>query len=304
MPNVKLILFADDMALLSDNLEDLRQFTLILIEYLLERSLQLNFDKCKIVKFRNKGRGRLRKTDSFVVNDEAVEFVPEFTYLGVTFQSSGRSFSTHMSKKARAAIFATAKLTSLSKSSVNTALKLFDLAVAPIASYGIQVMWPYLTLHDLIKLESVKSRYLKKALGLSKFMKSRLTYKLADTDFFVKDLMSRFSLPETPTSSKFIRNQLFKFSQIEPEIYDTPAMVNQTWKAACYANRHVITRHACHGFHFVLCQTKEYHSVAKPTCVCELCGKSMELYHLFNCDMNQSSLTQVAKTANYISKNK
>ncbi|CAB3374465.1 Hypothetical predicted protein [Cloeon dipterum] len=43
-----------------------------------------------------------------------------------------------MSKKARAAIFATAKLTSLSKSSINTALKIVDLALAPIASYGIQ----------------------------------------------------------------------------------------------------------------------------------------------------------------------
>jgi hypothetical protein len=32
---------------------------------------------------------------------------------------------------------------------MDTALKIFDLAISPIASYGIEAIWPYLTTADL-----------------------------------------------------------------------------------------------------------------------------------------------------------
>ncbi|CAB3387087.1 Hypothetical predicted protein [Cloeon dipterum] len=295
-PNVKIILFADDMVLLSSSLDDIRRSLELLISYLAFRELELNFDKCKILKFRNKGRGRLKNTDSLIVHNMPIEFVNEFTYLGVVFQASGISFSKHVAKKVRAAILATAALKNLAKSSLSTALKLFDLAIAPIASYGIQVIWPYLTLNDLQKLETAKSRFLKKALCLSKFMKSRLAYKLADTEFFVDKLCSRFSLPRTQNYNKFIDNQLFKISEIDPEFYGAPAMVNPSWKSVCYDMRHALTRHACHDFHFLLCKTKNYHSSAIGECVCKFCDKNIGFYHFFSCDKNEMSLAQAANS--------
>ncbi|CAB3374427.1 Hypothetical predicted protein [Cloeon dipterum] len=293
-PDVKMILYADDMVLLSSSLDDIRRSLELLIDYLAFRDLELNFDKCKIMKFRNKGRGRLAKSDTLIVKNEPIEFVSEFTYLGVVFQSSGISFSKHIAKKVRAAILATAALQSLPKSSLSTALKIFDLAVAPIASYGIQVIWPYLTLHDLNKLETVKSRFLKKALCLSKFMKSRLAYELADSEFFMEKLASQFSLPESPTFDKFIDNQLFKISEIDPAFYGAPAMVEQSWKNVCYTMRHALTRHACHGFHFLLCKRKIYHTSATKECVCKLCDKEIDFYHFLSCDKNDLSLSQAA----------
>ncbi|CAB3388479.1 Hypothetical predicted protein [Cloeon dipterum] len=293
-PDVKIILYADDMVLLSSSLDDIRRSLELLIDYLAFRDLELNFDKCKIMKFRKKGRGRLAKSDTLIVKNEPIEFVSEFTYLGVVFQSSGISFSKHIAKKVRAAILATAALKSLPKSSLSTALKIFDLAVAPIASYGIQVIWPYLTLHDLNKLETVKSRFLKKALCLSKFMKSRLAYELADSEFFMEKLASPFSLPESPTFDKFIDNQLFKISEIDPAFYGAPAMVEQSWKNVCYTMRHALTRHACHGFHFLLCKRKIYHTSATKECVCKLCDKEIDFYHFLSCDKNDLSLSQAA----------
>jgi hypothetical protein len=57
--------------------------------------------------------------------------------------------------------------------SIEAGLKLFDLAIAPIASYAIEVIWPFLTKNDFQKLETAESRFLKRLLGLSKVNKSR-----------------------------------------------------------------------------------------------------------------------------------
>jgi hypothetical protein len=56
-----------------------------------------------------------------------------------------------------------------------------------MASYGIEVVWPFLSKNDLEKLERVKTRYLKKVLGWSKFSWSRYVYELVDADLFVSD---------------------------------------------------------------------------------------------------------------------
>lgn len=283
------------MVVLSDKLEDLRGFLPSLIAYLTDRSLELNFKKCKILKFRTNGRGRLAKCDRLEINSTEIEFVTDFTYLGVTFQPSGVSFSKHVGRKTRAAQLASLRLKSLQKSSLSTALKLFDLAIAPIASYGIEAIWPFLSLNDLVKLESVKSRFLKKALCLSKYMKSRLAYKLADTEFFVSNLVQKFSLPETSSYIKFMESQSMKASNIAPEFFDTPAMTNQCWKSTFCDNRHIFTRYACHGFHYVLCKVKEYHCEEKKDCICKFCDQTATLYHFLCCEKRTISLSDASK---------
>jgi hypothetical protein len=65
-------------------------------------------------------------------------------------------------KRLRAALFATYNIHELNNLSIETALKLFDLKVSPIASSGIEIIWPNLTKLDLENIERVKTRYLKK----------------------------------------------------------------------------------------------------------------------------------------------
>jgi Reverse transcriptase (RNA-dependent DNA polymerase) len=304
-PTIKLLIYADDILLLSENLNDIQRFLNRLVTYLSERSLKLNASKCKILKFTKKGKGRPKNSDVLLIENENVEFVSEFTYLGVKFQASGTSFSKHIAKRVKAAVFAFSKINSLSKSSVDTALKLFDLAIAPVASYGIEVIWPFLSLHDLEHLETVKSRFLKKALCLSKFNKSRLVYELADTGSFIEELRLKYSLPETESYIKFINNRLFKISEIDLKFYDTPAMTDPTWKRACFEDRHIFTRFACHGYHYVLCcsalnarknQKKDYHASARPSCKCSKCGQHMGTYHFSECADNDLSLTEASKS--------
>ncbi|CAB3387477.1 Hypothetical predicted protein [Cloeon dipterum] len=91
-------------------------------------------------------------------------------------------------------------------------------------------------------------------------------------------------------------NGLFKISEIDPEFYGAPAMVNPSWKSVCYDMRHALTRHACHDFHFLLCKTKNYHSSAIGECVCKFCDKNIGFYHFFSCDKNEMSLAQAANS--------
>jgi Reverse transcriptase (RNA-dependent DNA polymerase) len=294
-PSIKILLYADDIVLLGANLQDIQKALAEIKMYLLQRKLKLNLDKCKIVKFRKGGKGRYKKDDILTLDGQKLEFISDFCYLGVVFQSSGFSFSKHILKRVKASYFAISKLTLIHKSSIETALKLFDLAISPIASYGIEIVWENLNKEDLYNLETVKSRFLKKVLGLSKYTKSRFTYKLANTDFFVNDLRKRFSLPNTPAYEKFLENKIFAQNQINPDFYTTPAMCNDKWKSANFDNRHTITRYACHGFHYILCKNKTFHALAKESCICELCNSKIGQYHFFKCKNNTKTLTQASK---------
>jgi hypothetical protein len=294
-PNVKMLLYADDIVLLCKNLNELRDVLVDIKNYLLQRKLQLNFEKCKIVKFRNGGKGRYKKDDHLEIDNIQIQFVPEFCYLGVVFQCSGTSFSKHVLKRAKASYFAISKLTKLTKSSIETALKLFDLAISPVASYGIESIWPYLKKSDFYTLETVKSRYLKKALGLSKYTKSRYTYKLANTDFFVRDLRDRFSLQSTAEYEKFLHNKNISLTEINPQFFETPAMTNPCWKNVNFEKRHAFTRYSCHGFHHLLCNNPNFHAIALDNCECKFCNEKIGQYHLFNCTVKQLSLTQASK---------
>jgi hypothetical protein len=132
-PSVKMIIYADDIVLLGKNLKELEIVISLIQQYLIQMNLQLNIDKCKLMKFRNGGRGRYKKDEVLHIDGQQIDFVQEFCYLGVIFQSSGKSFSKHINKRAKSSYFATSKLKSLHKSSINAALNLFKLAIAPIS---------------------------------------------------------------------------------------------------------------------------------------------------------------------------
>jgi Reverse transcriptase (RNA-dependent DNA polymerase) len=288
-------LYADDIVLTSNNLNDIRTALVKTDEYLSLCNLKLNLEKCKIIKFRNKGKGRYRKDDKLFLNGHKIDFVSEFCYLGVVFQASGVSFAKHIDKRVKASIFAMSKLNCLPQSSLQAALKLFDLAISPVASYGIEAIWPYLNKNELLKLETVKSRFLKRVLSLSKYTKSRFVYELAETDLLVHDLQNKYSLPDTTEYDKFMLQKLITFSEIDPQFYETPAMLDPSWKEINCKDRHLFTRYACHGFHYLLCKNKSYHWCAKDNCECEKCGEKIGLYHLFECKTKSLTLSQAAK---------
>jgi Reverse transcriptase (RNA-dependent DNA polymerase) len=266
LKTVSLILYADDIVLYGDDLDELKIALRRVSDYLEKRKLKLNIGKCKMMKFTKKGKGRKRDDDVVYIDGEKVEFMPEFCYLGVTFQASGNTFTKHVDKRVRAAIFSISRLKSLNKTSVETALKLFDLAVSPVASYGIEAIWPYLSKNDLNNLEKAKSRFLKRVLSMDKTLRSRFTYELAETDLFVNDLKCKYNLSDTTAYDEFMEQKIVNFSQIDPDFYETPAFSDAKWKNVNFKDRHLLTRYACHGFHHKICKRKDYHIEANDKC--------------------------------------
>jgi hypothetical protein len=147
---------------------------------------------------------------------------------------------------------------------------------------------------DFAMLESVKSRFLKRALCLSKFTKSRLVYELTAERFYVMELRLKFELPLTENYSKFMKSRVDKSEDINLAFFNTPAFKNDNWKNPNCTNRNTITRFAVHGFHHVVCCTKEYHE-SGVNCICNLCGQKCEQYHLLHCPARQHGLAHYAK---------
>jgi len=293
IPAVEQIFYADDGALISNDLNALKQGILLLKQYFFVRNLEFNFKKCKIMKFR---RGAVPCNETFEVEEENIEFVNNFCYLGVTFQVSGKSFNTHIKNRVRASLQATFEIKNLHQLSLETALKLFHIKVSPAASYGIEVIWSHLKFSDFKILETVKSRYLKKAMCLSKFNKSRYVYFLADTTLFVEELKNKFNLEDTEAYKKFVNYSIENVLSVKQEFFETEAMKSDIWKRPNFENRHVFTRFSCHGFHFVICKNKTFHE-ANDECICELCDAKCEQYHLQTCPNRQKPVKHYASDA-------
>jgi hypothetical protein len=74
------LLYAHDIVLTSTNLDDLKAAMQHIKDNLLLRKLELYLSKCKMMKFRIKGRGHYNLTDNFMFDGVQIGFVTEFTY--------------------------------------------------------------------------------------------------------------------------------------------------------------------------------------------------------------------------------
>ena len=144
--------------------------------------------------------------------------------------------------------------------------------VSPVARYGIGLVWNHLSLRNLNSLERVKSSYLKRVLGLHRSAKLRVVYLLADTNFMVGDIRRQFKLSEAAAFKEFLDLRNSKKSLVNPAFFETPAMTNDHWKGVNIAARHLLTRHAAHGFHHDNCSTTfcSFHD-PRDDCLCKFC---------------------------------
>ena len=81
--------------------------------------------------------------------------------------------------------------------SLVTAMKLFRTIVLLTLTYGLEEIWEYLTRRQLQELESLKPRYLKRVLAVSKFALSGYVYFLAREIFLIEDLRTQMLLQHT-----------------------------------------------------------------------------------------------------------
>ena len=111
------LVYADDLAICSNNLCAIQQSIDRLYKYCSDNYLGINIGKTQIIKFRR--GGHLAKSDVITCNSNPIEFVSKFTYLGVVFQSKDKltGHFDHLRNKGIAACAKVAARMPLSKMS-------------------------------------------------------------------------------------------------------------------------------------------------------------------------------------------
>ena len=138
--HILILLFADDVALLSDSAVGLQKQLDILYDTCKNLDLSVNLEKSNIIVFRNGGHLALR--EQWLFGTTRLNVVNSYKYLGIFF-STRLSFSKTIDdlatrgKKGVIAILKT--LWSLGDHSPKIFFKLFDSQVLPISTYGSEI---------------------------------------------------------------------------------------------------------------------------------------------------------------------
>ena len=140
---VKILLYADDIVLLSDSGTALQTMIDNLYSYCMKWSLKVNLDKSKIMIFRN--HSRAPQCYDWKYGNQHIDIVNNYTYLGVNI-SYNLSFKKHLENKlssSKMAISSTwSKYIANPKISHKNKLKIFNAAARSIMLYGSQI-WGY-----------------------------------------------------------------------------------------------------------------------------------------------------------------
>jgi hypothetical protein len=136
--DVDCLMYADDVVLLSQSKEGLQSLLNGLSTYCKKWKLEVNLAKTKVLIF-NKNCRLL--CDKFTLDDNSIECVNSYKYLGLDFASSG-SFNlavSNLKTRARKACFKLKTMIDPRNISPKTAMSLFNCLIKPIALYGSEV---------------------------------------------------------------------------------------------------------------------------------------------------------------------
>jgi hypothetical protein len=277
-PNTTVLLYADDMVILTEKRCELQKALVSLTEWSLVNRIKVNTSKTKWMKFR-KG-GHLATGDIFKLNNELIDYVKSYVYLGITLQT-GLSFHKQIKRVSAKAVGRIGALsTHTSKLSLERAMQVFDVQIKPIVTYGLHLFSHHLKVTTLEHLDMVKSRFLKKVLQLPPTASTELIHRLTGSKRLCEDLAEknyRFGEKAYTEYLKKIevdRQTATKFNQL--------AFIDDSWKKPLQP-RHFVVGYSIHGFHHRYCENQGYHNVTT-ACICRHCHQvADQIDHLSSC---------------------
>ena len=162
--NLFLIMYADDMVLLSETPDDLQNMLDSLANYTKKWDLTVNTSKTKVMIFRN--GGRVRENETWVYNGEVLETVNEFNYLGMLMNFNGKFRQTQLkvAEQGRKALFSILNVCKENYFNVETQLSVFDTYVSSVLNYASEI-WGF---HQAPDVEKIHLKFCKRILGLDK----------------------------------------------------------------------------------------------------------------------------------------
>ena len=156
-----LLLYADDTILLSESKENLQLLLDKFLEYCNKWKLKVNVDKTKIMIF---SKGRIPENYKFYIQNQEIEIVKNYKYLGILFSRSGSFLATrkYLKEQGIKAMYSVLSKCRANHLSIECQLEMFDKVVVPILLYGSEV-WGF---ENLDIIESVHLRFCKHILRL------------------------------------------------------------------------------------------------------------------------------------------
>ena len=217
-----IILFADDVVLLGESEQNLQTNIDALFSYASSNCLKVNVGKTKCLVFH---RGRLPSC-SFHLGGSPLELVNSFVYLGFRF-SVQLSFSDHVKNLISKAssrlgcLFQQLPLRSLPWSIV---LQVFNCFVLPVFLYGVHLWYSRVSNSVLLSLDSFFTKFLKRYLGLPRFISNAIVHFITGTQplsVFLANFVSTkpflASFPDSLSGLQFsFLQSLPSFSQYSP----------------------------------------------------------------------------------------
>jgi exonuclease III len=176
------LLYADDMLLLSYSASGLQKCLNTLNVYCTKWQLNVNRGKTKVLVFNS----RKQISERFYYNNRGIEVVSKWTYLGIDFTSSGsfQSAKKALGQKALKAYFSwNHSFSNNNGASISVRQKLFNSTTKPIALYCSEVWGGFdwklsgnvlsrLLVDDKSPGESLLNRFCKQSLGISRYSSS------------------------------------------------------------------------------------------------------------------------------------
>lgn len=155
--------YADDIVLIAERAQDLKEMMGRMKKYLEGKELVLNAEKSKILMFK---RGRsAKKKEEWKWGEEDIEEVKSFKYLGYNFQKNGGT-ETHVRETVKKAMMAMRQTWGIGerkfKNNFERRIKIFECLVKSIILYAAEV-WGWA---EAEKIERVQVKYIKWILGL------------------------------------------------------------------------------------------------------------------------------------------
>ena len=284
------LFYADDLAFFSEDSTAIQAGLHALQRWCAANKMRVNTTKTKIMKFRK--AGRLGSFDHFTYQGGEIEVTNTYDYLGITLTPS-LSFTKHLEKRRAKATLAIGSLTHLSMTSVATALKIFNMKIKPILTYGLESISNFLSLAHLKSIDSVKTIFLKRALRISKFSSATLSLHLCNTRGLSLELRDQGFVFEEQQWSQYLDWREEREAAFHDNNYlDGPAFHDTSWMRSNQKHRHVITRTTAHGFHHLLCCNTQFHECDPLSCCCRFCHEGMTRFHLLQCRRFDGGLRQ------------
>jgi hypothetical protein len=156
--NIQMLMYADDVVLLSDSTRQVQKGLEVLSSYCKEKRLSVNVGKTVVVPFQKSTK--IKKLPRFVYNKDIIDVRKEITYLGFVFVSSTRfrqNCNRNISRANMAAGEVRRILIKTKCTSQEARDKLFEAVARSVALYGTEV-WGIWYLEEL---ESILTNFYK-----------------------------------------------------------------------------------------------------------------------------------------------